>query len=125
MFCPKCKAEYRQGFTYCSDCGVTLVERLEDALVFKEPVAEKRDSPDYVGVRTVQTRYEEAQILSFLEANNIPAIASGEAVGKVYGLTVDGLGGTRILVPRNLADAARSLLDKADAGELEIAESPE
>lgn len=25
MLCPKCKAEYRQGFTRCSDCGVDLV----------------------------------------------------------------------------------------------------
>lgn len=25
MFCPKCKAEYRQGFNRCSDCGVELV----------------------------------------------------------------------------------------------------
>lgn len=26
MFCPICKAEYRFGFTKCSDCGVDLVE---------------------------------------------------------------------------------------------------
>ena len=25
MFCPQCKAEYRQGFTRCSDCDVDLV----------------------------------------------------------------------------------------------------
>jgi hypothetical protein len=30
MFCPQCKAEYRFGFTKCSDCGVDLVERLTD-----------------------------------------------------------------------------------------------
>jgi hypothetical protein len=28
MFCPQCKAEYRTGFTRCSDCDVDLVERL-------------------------------------------------------------------------------------------------
>jgi hypothetical protein len=28
MFCPNCKAEYRPGFTKCSDCGVDLVEHL-------------------------------------------------------------------------------------------------
>ena len=28
MFCPKCKAEYREGFTVCADCGVPLVEAL-------------------------------------------------------------------------------------------------
>lgn len=30
MFCPQCKAEYRFGFTTCSDCGVDLVEYLDD-----------------------------------------------------------------------------------------------
>jgi hypothetical protein len=28
MFCPVCKAEYRPGFTRCSDCDVDLVEAL-------------------------------------------------------------------------------------------------
>jgi len=28
MFCPECKAEYRPGFTHCSDCDVDLVEEL-------------------------------------------------------------------------------------------------
>jgi hypothetical protein len=30
MFCPVCKAEYREGFRECSDCGVALVEQLSD-----------------------------------------------------------------------------------------------
>src|ERR1051325_7453935 len=29
MICPQCKAEYRQGFTVCADCGVPLVEAAE------------------------------------------------------------------------------------------------
>jgi hypothetical protein len=29
MFCPECKAEYRQGFTRCADCDVDLVYELE------------------------------------------------------------------------------------------------
>jgi hypothetical protein len=28
MFCPKCKAEYLQGVTRCSDCDVALVEHI-------------------------------------------------------------------------------------------------
>jgi len=28
MFCPQCKAEYRPGFTRCTDCDVDLVEAL-------------------------------------------------------------------------------------------------
>jgi len=80
---------------------------------------------DYVAIRSVQTLYEEAQICSFLEANNIPSLVSGEVVGRVYGLTMDGLGARRVMVPRELADAACSLLEKADRGEMEIAEAPE
>src|SRR5580658_11147505 len=33
MFCPNCEAEYRPGFTRCSDCDVALVERLEETEV--------------------------------------------------------------------------------------------
>ncbi len=33
MFCPNCKAEYRDGFTQCADCGAALVSRLDDAAV--------------------------------------------------------------------------------------------
>lgn len=28
MFCPKCRAEYRPGFSRCSDCDLNLVEEL-------------------------------------------------------------------------------------------------
>ena len=28
MFCPRCKAEYRPGFTRCADCDVDLVDQL-------------------------------------------------------------------------------------------------
>jgi len=28
MFCPKCRAEYREGFTECADCKVPLVSEL-------------------------------------------------------------------------------------------------
>ena len=31
MICPQCKAEYRQGFTRCSDCDVALVPSLPAA----------------------------------------------------------------------------------------------
>jgi hypothetical protein len=37
MFCPKCKAEYRQGFTRCVDCDIDLVYELPAAAIV--PVA--------------------------------------------------------------------------------------
>lgn len=30
MFCPVCRAEYREGFTFCSDCQMDLVPKLEE-----------------------------------------------------------------------------------------------
>lgn len=39
MFCPVCKAEYRQGFTRCADCDVDLVYELPAAAIVPvEPV---------------------------------------------------------------------------------------
>lgn len=40
MFCPQCKAEYRLGFTKCSDCDVDLVEHLEDETATPAPALE-------------------------------------------------------------------------------------
>jgi len=40
MFCPQCKAEYRQGFTRCADCDVELVWELPaNAIVAHESAA--------------------------------------------------------------------------------------
>jgi hypothetical protein len=46
MFCPVCKAEYRQGFTRCADCDVDLVYELPAAAIV--PV-EPGDPGDSVG----------------------------------------------------------------------------
>lgn len=36
MFCPKCKYEYEEGHTKCSDCGVSLVAPKEKKIKHKE-----------------------------------------------------------------------------------------
>jgi hypothetical protein len=41
MICPKCKAEYRQGYTSCADCHVLLVRELPAARTW----AEAREEP--------------------------------------------------------------------------------
>lgn len=54
-----------------------------------------------------------------LEAAGIPALLEYESAGPVIGITVDGLGEVRILVPAHLADDARSLLEELPESELE------
>ena len=29
-WCPNCKAEYQEGYSKCSDCGVALVDSIEE-----------------------------------------------------------------------------------------------
>ena len=54
MFCPKCKVEYRPGFTRCSDCEVDLVDVLpEEDLSSDEALTtlwECADQTECVGV---------------------------------------------------------------------------
>jgi len=61
---------------------------------------------------TVYTaRQMEAQILKGrLESEGIPALLSYESAGLVYGLTVNGLGAVRILVPKHLVNEAKEIL---------------
>ncbi len=66
-------------------------------------------SEPLVTVRTAN--YMEAQIIKGrLESEGIPVLLSYESAGLIYGITVDGLGEVKIMVPRNLADEAREIL---------------
>ena len=61
-------------------------------------------------------------ILAALRASGIPARTVGEALGSVYGLTLDGLGVVAVVVPEEHAEAARELVAAALRGELEVGE---
>lgn len=45
-----------------------------------------------------------------LESEGVPALLSYESASLVYGLTVDGLGEVKILVPSHLAKEAKEIL---------------
>ena len=62
-----------------------------------------------VTVRTA--KYMEAQIIKGrLESEGIPVLLSYESAGLIYGLTVDGLGEVKIMVPQHLAEEAKEIL---------------
>ena len=57
-----------------------------------------------------------------LESEGIPVILEYESLGQDYGITfesiiVEGLGEVRILVPQELAEEARSIIEPMDANE--------
>ncbi|OGN97238.1 MAG: hypothetical protein A2Z77_06645 [Chloroflexi bacterium RBG_13_51_36] len=67
------------------------------------------ESESLVSVRTA--KYMEAQIIKGrLESEGIPVLLSYESAGLIYGLTIDGLGEVKIMVPRHLAEEAREIL---------------
>ena len=71
--------------------------------------------PGFTVVCTVQGELQASVIKSRLESEGIPAFLEYESVGRVFGLTVDGLGEVRILVPDALAEEARRLIEPREA----------
>jgi hypothetical protein len=47
-----------------------------------------------------------------LEEAGIPVLLDYESVGPIIGITVDGLGEVRVLVPDKCADEARALIEQ-------------
>jgi len=74
-----------------------------------------------VVVTTVQGEFEEQQLRTFLAANGIPSVARGEALRKTHAFILDGLGAVEIMVAPEHAAAARDLVARVEAGELELA----
>ena len=70
MFCPKCRAEYREGFHVCSDCNVDLIE-----VIPPEP------EPEFVNLKEVLATYNPADVAflkSLLESEGIQYFFKGE-----------------------------------------------
>ena len=71
MFCPECRAEYREGFTECSDCGIPLVREL--------PPEPKREYVEFVTVLSGNPAVI-AMAKSILESAEIQYLTQNEGV---------------------------------------------
>ncbi len=65
-------------------------------------------------VYIAQGELEANVIKSHLESEGIPVLLEYESVGRVIGLTVDGLGQIKVLVPRELAEEAKKIIEPRD-----------
>jgi Putative prokaryotic signal transducing protein len=89
MFCPQCKAEYRVGFTRCSDCDVELVDHLPIEKLSTAPIRRTFEADRFaleaelVVIRTYQNAIEADLAKSALEAAGIPTILS-DSVSRQY-----------------------------------------
>jgi hypothetical protein len=68
---------------------------------------------DWVTVCTVQGELKASIVKGRLESEGIPVQMDYEAFGKVVGLSVDGIGAMRILVPSSFEGKAKEILKEA------------
>src|SRR5438445_13491352 len=81
LWCPNCGAEYRDGFTVCADCNVTLVH---DPPAPRAPRAPEHHvmsgpfSPDDDTVELIRTNPVEAEVIAArLRSEGIPSVVFG------------------------------------------------
>lgn len=144
MFCPRCGAEYRPGFTTCAECLVPLVERpprddretgsaRRGAKGDDVPVAHGsgrldqdtgRPRPDLELVTVFVTGDPAVVALakSFLQSADIEFMTRGEGIQNLFGIGNLGVGGfnpitgpVEFLVAAEDADDARKLLEELTA----------
>ena len=103
--------------------GCLLVLRLAEGENGTVTMAEQDGTQkldDLAPVYVAQGHMRASVIKSKLEAAGIPAMLSYEAVSRIYGLTVDGIGQVRVLVrPEDRAEAQRLLAEESQPEDLD------
>ena len=105
MFCPRCRAEYRFGFTRCNECDVKLVYRLPDEpqQEFAEPEAE------LVTVRTFNNRLDADIAKMTLDAAGIESMLRSDR-SSAESRYIPIVGNIELLVRSEDADDADEIL---------------
>jgi hypothetical protein len=100
MFCPECRAEYREGFTVCADCNVALVDDLAP-------------EPEFIDYKEVLGTYNPADVAflkSLLESEGIQYFFKGENFMHLRPLADP----VRLLVRTDQVDEAVELLKNVE-----------
>jgi hypothetical protein len=74
---------------------------------------------DFVVVKIVQGEARANIIRAHLESEGIPVYLKYESAGIIYGITADGIGEVKILVPQELAEEAKQIIEPQDAAKTE------
>ncbi|MEJ2247307.1 MAG: hypothetical protein P8Y80_14710 [Acidobacteriota bacterium] len=108
MFCPKCKAEYREGYSKCTDCDIDLVPELPP-----EPGPSHVDYVDFIKIRTYYCRQDADLAKSFLSANGLQAVVfSDDAGGIHHGLSFSR--GVHLMVQEEDVEKAKEILSDSE-----------
>jgi len=107
MWCPKCRAEFREGFTKCNECEADLIYELPPEEKFEEP-PEKEVT--LVTIATYISPEEATLVAGILKENGIEAEifkddGGGTRPGLVFGT------GVKLVVSEEDAFRAKELLE--------------
>lgn len=116
-YCPKCKAEYRPGFTVCSDCHISLVEELPkeeskgEGFCSNPFVNEKAEGMRPVKLITTSNKIEAGMVQGLLANNNIQSMVISPSAGSIMNIR-DGFSyfGEEIYVDERDIETAREVL---------------
>ena len=100
MYCPVCRAEYREGFFECTDCDVELVDKLE-------PLPE---IPGFVKLATIFNEGDIAVIKSSLDKVDIEYFFQGEQSHRLAPVPL----GARLMVREDYKEEAESILKELE-----------
>ena len=102
-FCPKCRCEYREGFSECADCDEMLVDNIP-----KTELPEENDHEMYL--KTVSTDIDAEMIIEMLSHEGIPVRKKyrecGDYLTVFMGKTVMGID---LFVPSKLYEKASEI----------------
>ena len=96
MYCPRCRAEYREGFFECTDCDVDLVEELESL----------PEMPGFVKLATIFKEGDIAVIKASLDKSEIEYYFQGEQSHRLAPVPL----AARLMVREDFKREAESIL---------------
>jgi len=108
-FCPRCKAEYRAGFTLCSDCQVDLVEELEEPPAM-DPCPEGDKESSWAFLISVYNDVEADMVAGLLGTCGISTTRDYPGMGTYARIYFGTSLGVDLYVPEAKLEEARSIL---------------
>ena len=103
MYCPQCRAEYREGFLQCSDCNVDLVYELPE-----------EHEPEYIEYEEVLSTYNLADIAIIKSLLNVEGVTYYFADEHVFSYIPALALPARLMVRKDQATEAKEILKNAD-----------
>jgi hypothetical protein len=102
MFCPKCKAEFREGFNHCKECNLDLVESLPE----DPPVEHFRPAV----VFTTSNILEAQLVKSLLEGNGVTVFLVDGQFPAMNPFYTNAIGGIKLAVSESELEEAKEIL---------------